>query len=74
MNPKDKAVVREEMASRLQSDSFLTEAIQQAVREAVWDHKRAGNPIAGWKEGRVVIVPPEEIFADEDFTTIEERH
>lgn len=33
----------------------------KAVREALLDHKRAGNPIAGWKNGKVVIIPPEEI-------------
>ena len=37
-----------------------------AVREALLDHKRAGNPIAVWREGKVVIIPPEEIvFNDE---------
>lgn len=24
-------------------------------------HKRIGNPIAVWRDGKVVIVPPEEI-------------
>jgi len=35
--------------------------VRQAVREAVLDHKRAGNPVAGWKDGKVVIVQPEDI-------------
>lgn len=26
----------------------------------------AGNPVAIWRDGRVVIVPPEEIVAGED--------
>lgn len=34
---------------------------QLAVREALIMHKRIGNPIATWKNGKVVIVPPEEI-------------
>ena len=33
----------------------------RAVEEAVRDHKRAGNPIAEWRDGRVVLVPPEQI-------------
>jgi hypothetical protein len=40
-----------------------------AIREAVRDHKLAGNPIAVWDWGKneVVIVPPEEIVVpDED--------
>jgi hypothetical protein len=36
-------------------------AIQAAVREALIQHKRAGNPIAVWENGRVVWIPPEEI-------------
>lgn len=35
--------------------------LQAAVREALAIHKRLGNPIAVWKDGKVVIVPPEEI-------------
>ena len=34
---------------------------QVAVREALLDHKRAGNSVAVWRDGKVVIVPPEEI-------------
>jgi hypothetical protein len=43
-----------------------------AVREELIMHKRIGNPIAAWKDGKVVIVPPDEIvvppdpFADPD--------
>ena len=39
----------------------IVEAAGRAVEEAVRDHKRAGNPIAEWRDGRVVLVPPEEI-------------
>ncbi len=57
----DKLLAREEMARRLSSDTFLTTAINAAVRAAVRDHKQAGNPVAAWVEGRVVIVAPEDI-------------
>lgn len=40
-------------------------ALAQAVREAILEHKRAGNPIAVWQDGRVVWIPPEEIVVDE---------
>ena len=36
--------------------------LQAAVRETLSMHKRLGNPIAVWKDGKVVIVPPEEII------------
>ncbi len=51
----------EELARRLSSHEFLTQAIQTAVRDAVLDHKRAGNPIAGWQNGRVIWIQPDEI-------------
>ncbi|HEV7743852.1 MAG TPA: hypothetical protein VGO56_02545 [Pyrinomonadaceae bacterium] len=35
--------------------------LQEGVRRALLIHKRLGNPIAIWKDGAVVIVPPEEI-------------
>jgi ABC-type proline/glycine betaine transport system ATPase subunit len=35
--------------------------LRRAVNHALLMHKRLGNPIAIWKDGKVVIVPPEEI-------------
>ena len=32
-----------------------------AIREALRQHKRAGSPVAVWRDGQVVWVPPEEI-------------
>jgi hypothetical protein len=39
----------------------IDSALQQAVREALIRHKKLGNPVAVWRDGKVVIVPPEEI-------------
>jgi hypothetical protein len=39
----------------------IEKVFQLAVREALRMHKCLGNPIAVWKDGKVVIVPPEEI-------------
>ena len=36
-------------------------AVRKAVREAVLRHKLLGNPIAVWRDGKVVWIPPEEI-------------
>jgi hypothetical protein len=46
----------------------IEEVLQRAVRLALLMHKRLGNPIATWKDGRVVIVPPEEIIIPADVT------
>lgn len=40
--------------------------MQEAVRKALLVHKRLGNPIAVWRDGRVVLVPPEEIDVPEE--------
>ena len=41
--------------------------LQEGVRQALLIHKRLGNPIAIWKDGKVVIVPPEEIVISPEF-------
>jgi hypothetical protein len=38
-------------------------AVQRAVRAAVLAHARAGNPVASWRDGKVVWVQPAEILA-----------
>ncbi len=37
------------------------EAFQKAVAEAIAEHHRNGVPIAIWRNGRVVRIPPEQI-------------
>ncbi len=36
--------------------------LQRAVEDALLFHKRAGNSIASWRDGKVVIIPAEEIL------------
>ena len=43
-------------------------AMRRGVREALLRHKKLGESIAIWRDGRVVIVPPEEIVVDEEPT------
>jgi len=40
-------------------------ALRRAARNALLEHKRAGNPVASWEDGRVVIIPAEEITVEE---------
>ena len=37
------------------------EAIHLAAREAIARHKALGQSIVIWRDGKVVVVPPEEI-------------
>lgn len=40
-------------------------ALKEAVAEAIAEHKRRGNPIAVWRNGKAVWIPPEEIVIPE---------
>ena len=44
----------------------IEKVLQRAVNHALLMHKRLGNSIATWKDGKVVIVPPEEIVIPAD--------
>jgi isoaspartyl peptidase/L-asparaginase-like protein (Ntn-hydrolase superfamily) len=39
----------------------ISKACQRAVREALAKHKAAGNPVAVSRDGKVVILQPDEI-------------
>lgn len=40
---------------------FVERALARGVAEALRRHKRAGNPVAEWRDGAVRWIPPEEI-------------
>jgi hypothetical protein len=46
---------------RVEDVHRILEAMKAAVREAVLRHKQLGNPVAVWREGRVVWLQPHEI-------------
>jgi hypothetical protein len=48
-----------------QDGRAIDEALKEAARDARRLHKALGNPMATWKDGKVVWVPPEEIQVDE---------
>lgn len=39
----------------------IEHAMRRAVHHALLTHKRAGNTVAAWKDGRVVLVEAEKI-------------
>jgi hypothetical protein len=45
----------------------IQEALHLALCHALLMHKHAGNPIASWKDGKVVIIQPEDIVIEEPF-------
>jgi hypothetical protein len=44
----------------------INQALAKAVQDALLKHKQAGNPVAIWRDGKVVWIPPEEILAEEN--------
>lgn len=52
-----------EAVDRVSREDLLA-AIEAGAREAVLLNKKLGNPIAVWRDGKVVIVSPEEIVMD----------
>jgi hypothetical protein len=44
----------------------IDKAITRAVREAVLRHKLLGNPVADWRDGKVVWLQPDEIILPEE--------
>lgn len=55
-----------DVAARFADDVGVESALNRGVREALLRHKRLGESIAVWRDGQVVIVPPEEIVVDEE--------
>ncbi len=56
-----------ETLSELLAEAAAVEtAVREAVRDALRMHKRLGNPVVTWEDGRVVWVSPEQIPVDDD--------
>jgi len=43
----------------------IDRALGRAVHEALQMHKRLGNPVAAWRNGKVVWIPPQQIAVEE---------
>ena len=48
-------------AERVDDIERMREEMRRAIQEALLQHKRAGNPVAVWRNGRVVWIPPADI-------------
>jgi len=62
MQAKDK----KDIGKLLADSDGVTRALTRAVRQALLQHKRAGNPVATWRDGKVVWIAPEEIEVSEE--------
>lgn len=39
----------------------LTQILQEGIREALMQHKKAGNPVCTWRDNKVVWIPADQI-------------
>lgn len=46
--------------------TLIDNALKEAVRKALLQHKRNGNPITTWRNGKVVWIPAAQIQVDMD--------
>ena len=60
------AATQTDIEARWRDREGMEAAMNRAIRQALLRHKRLGESIAVWRDGRVVIVPPEEIEVDEE--------
>ncbi|OFZ68752.1 MAG: hypothetical protein A2Z01_07265 [Betaproteobacteria bacterium RBG_16_58_11] len=40
---------------------LIDQALVESVKQALLVHKRADNPVAEWRDGKVVLIQPEDI-------------
>lgn len=57
----DKSGSRRPVLDRIRDAELVQNALRRGVREALLQHKRVGNPIAIWRDGRTVWLNPDEI-------------
>jgi hypothetical protein len=67
-----KAPVRFERVNFFEQAEAIEQVLQAAVQQALAVHKKLGHRIVVWKDGKVVIVPPDEIVISPEFLTSEE--
>ena len=53
--------VKDKISEIFEDKEKITKALQKAVKDALLQHKRAGNPIVSWKNGKIVWIQPEDI-------------
>ena len=60
-DPDGQAEKRPSIHELFEDGREIDEALRRAVKAALLRHKKLGNPIAVWRDGEVVEIPPEEI-------------
>ncbi|MBC7834935.1 MAG: hypothetical protein H7Y88_07520 [Phycisphaerales bacterium] len=53
------------MFETFRNSSRVQQAIHRGIQRALLAHKRAGRSIVIWRDGKVVVVPPDQINVSE---------
>jgi hypothetical protein len=53
------------LSERVRDLELIEQALARAVRDALRQHKQAGNPVAAWRDGKVVWIAPEDIATED---------
>ncbi|MCC7306298.1 MAG: hypothetical protein IT173_01930 [Acidobacteria bacterium] len=61
---RDKKIVRPDEDLFVRYSDEINKAYERAVREALLRHKQAGNPVPVERDGKLVILQPEDIAAE----------
>ena len=48
------------------NDDAVSRAFRRGVRKALLEHKRDGDPVVEWRDGKVVWVPADEIVIPDE--------
>ncbi len=57
----DRRLIKVSPYSLTKHADAIDKAFKRAVRDTMLMHKRAGNPVAVWRDGKVVLLQPHEI-------------
>ena len=63
---KEKEKEKESATNSFLDPKEILEILREAGRQARIRHKKLGHPIVSWHDGKVVIIPPEEITVEDE--------
>jgi hypothetical protein len=58
---KKKRTIDSPRSQRRLTDASISRALNEAARDAVELHRQSGIPLAVWKDGKVALVPADEV-------------
>ena len=61
---------RVDIGRTIREGTLVDEAVRKATREALLMHKKLGQPVVGWKDGKVVWITADEIEVEEERATL----